>query len=88
MWIAVVVSALLVAVVVVLSRAHMIALAGLSAVAWMVTGTPSSALAGVYRAAVVLVVAWVAGSWWWTGRVGADPAESSMGALIRRLRRG
>jgi hypothetical protein len=83
-----VVSALLVAVVAVFSRAHIIALAGLSAVAWMVTGTSTSALAGLYRGAVVLVVVWVAGSWWWTGRVGADPTESSLGALLRRLRRG
>lgn len=87
-WIAVILTALLVAVVAVFRRAQMITLAAMTAVAWMVTGTSTSPLAGTYRGAVVLVIVWVLGSWWWTGRVGADPAESTLEALIRRLRRG
>lgn len=85
-WIAVVLAALAVAVVAVFRKAQMITLAALTAVAWMVTETSTSASAGVYRAVIVLVDAWVLGSWWWTGRVGADPTESTAGLLARRLR--
>ena len=84
--IAVVLTALAVAVVAVLLKAQMITLAAMTAVAWMVTETSASAWAATYRAAVVFVDAWVLGSWWWTGRVGADPAESTAGLLARRLR--
>lgn len=85
-WIAVVLTALAVAVVAVFRQAQMITLTAMTAVAWMVTETSTSAAAGVYRAAVVVVDVWVVGSWWWTGRVGADPAESTAGLLARRLR--
>lgn len=86
-WIAVVLAALAVAVVAVFRKAQMITLVALTAVAWMVTETSTSASAVFYRAAVVLVDVWVVGSWWWTGRVGADPAESTAGLLARRIRR-
>lgn len=85
-WIAVVLTALAVAVVAVFRKAQMITLTALTAVAWMVTETSTSAAAGVYRAAIVVVDAWVLGSWWWTGRVGADPAESTAALVVRRLR--
>lgn len=85
-WIAIVLTALAVAVVAVFRKAQMITLAAMTAVAWMVTETSTSASAGVFRVAVVFVDAWVVGSWWWTGRVGADPAESTAGLLARRVR--
>jgi hypothetical protein len=87
LWIAVVLSALAVALVAVVCRAQIVTLAALSAVAWLVTETSTSSLAAVYRALVVLVLVWVLGSWWWTGRIGADPAESSLDVVVRRVRR-
>ena len=85
-WAAVVLTALAVAVVAVCRKAPVITLAALTAVAWMVTESSASMAAAVYRATVLLVDVWVFGSWWWTGRVGVDPAESTAGLLARRVR--
>ena len=85
-WIGLVLTALAVAVVAVFSKAQMITLAAMTAVAWMITETSASASASFYRAAVVLVDAWVLGSWRWTARVGIDPGETTTGLLARRLR--
>jgi hypothetical protein len=85
-WIAVVLVSLAVAVVAVFRKAQMVTLAAMTAVAWMITETSTSVAAAVYRALIVLVDGWVVGSWWWTGRVGADPAESSISVFVRRLR--
>lgn len=81
-----VLTALAVAVGAVFRKAQMVTLAAMTALAWMVTETSTSALAAIYRAVIVLVDGWVVGSWWWTGRIGADPAESSISAFARRMR--
>lgn len=85
-WITVALTAVAVAVVAVFRKAQMVTLAALAAVAWLVTETSTSVVAALYRGVVVAVVAGVLGSWWWTGRVGADPSESGLGLLVRRLR--
>ena len=79
-WTGVVLTAVAVALVAVFRKAQMITLGAMTAVAWMVTETSTSALAGVYR------VAGGRGAWGWPGRGGADPAESTAGLITRRLR--
>jgi hypothetical protein len=84
LWSVLVLSGLAVAVGAVTCRAPLLALGGLSEVAWLVTEMSPTSTAICYRALVVLVAIWVAGAWLRTARIGANLSETRRRGGLRR----